>query len=56
MKKISVALGDYPHGRALLSGDAEVTAKLPQDKLDVLFDIEHALAHVPAIIDRALGV
>jgi adenylosuccinate lyase len=41
--------------RDLLGGDADVTARLPADKLDVLFDLDHALAHVPAILDRALG-
>jgi adenylosuccinate lyase len=41
--------------RDLLGADTDVAAKLPAARLDELFDIEHALAHVPAIIDRALG-
>ena len=40
----------------LSARDADVTAKLPEDKLDALFDLDHALAHVPAILERALGV
>ena len=30
-------------------------AKLTTGKLDALFDLDHALAHVPAILERALG-
>jgi len=41
--------------RDLLAGDADVSAKLDAGKLDSLFDLEHALAHVPAILERALG-
>jgi adenylosuccinate lyase len=38
-----------------LSADADVSAKLSREKLGELFDLDHALAHVPAILDRALG-
>jgi adenylosuccinate lyase len=41
--------------RDLLAGDADVAAKLDAKKLDALFDLDHALAHVPAILERALG-
>jgi adenylosuccinate lyase len=41
--------------RALLEADADVTARLSAAKLDELFDLDHALAHVPAILERALG-
>ena len=41
--------------RELLTADADVTSKLPAAKLDALFDLDHALAHVPAILERALG-
>ena len=41
--------------RDLLAADAEVGAKLDDAKLGLLFDLEHALAHVPAILERALG-
>ena len=41
--------------RDLLSGDPEVGPKLGERRLDELFDLRHALAHVPAILDRALG-
>jgi adenylosuccinate lyase len=40
--------------RANLEGDAEVTAKLGRDAITKLFDLDHALAHVPAILERAL--
>jgi adenylosuccinate lyase len=40
--------------RELLSGDADVAARLDAAKLATLFDLEHALAHVPAILERAL--
>ncbi len=42
--------------RALLAADADVAAKLSPETLTKLFDLDHALAHVPAILDRALGV
>jgi adenylosuccinate lyase len=41
--------------RDLLGADADVTQKLTAAKLDELFDLDHALAHVPAILQRALG-
>jgi adenylosuccinate lyase len=41
--------------RANLEADADVRAKLSAEKLASLFDLEHALAHVPAIIERALA-
>ncbi len=40
--------------RDLLAADPDVAGKIAPDKLDGLFDIDHALAHVPAILDRAL--
>jgi len=40
--------------KQLLSQDADVASRIGA-KLDELFDLEHALAHVPAILDRALG-
>jgi adenylosuccinate lyase len=41
--------------RALLAADAEVAAKIDAKRLEELFDLEHALAHVPAILERALA-
>jgi adenylosuccinate lyase len=41
--------------RDFLAGDADVMAKLSAEQLQKLFDLDHALAHVPAILDRALG-
>jgi adenylosuccinate lyase len=41
--------------RELLAADADVTSKLDAATLGKLFDLEHALAHVPAILERALG-
>ena len=41
--------------RALLGADGDVSAKLSAKRLDELFDLDHALAHVPAILERALG-
>jgi adenylosuccinate lyase len=40
--------------RDLLAADAEIRAKLSEQELDALFDLDHALAHVPAILERAL--
>ncbi len=40
--------------RDLLAADAEVTSKLGAGAHDRAFDLDHALAHVPAILDRAL--
>jgi adenylosuccinate lyase len=41
--------------RELLATDADVRQKLGEAELTELFDLERALAHVPAIIERALG-
>lgn len=41
--------------RALLAADEDVSAKLSDRKLTELFNIDHALAHVRGIIDRALA-
>ena len=41
--------------RANLEADADVAAKLSKEKIASLFDLDHALAHVPHILDRALG-
>jgi adenylosuccinate lyase len=41
--------------RALLAADAEVAAKIDAKRLEELFDLEHALAHVTAILERALA-
>jgi len=41
--------------RELLSADPGVTGKLDAAKLAQLFDLDHALAHVPAIVERAIG-
>jgi adenylosuccinate lyase len=41
--------------RDLLAADDEVKAKLSAAKLDELFNLDHALAHIPAILRRALG-
>lgn len=38
-----------------LAKDPDVTARLSADKLNGCFDLEHALAHVPSIIERALA-
>src|SRR5258706_15488142 len=40
--------------RTNLEADADVVSKLGADKIGTLFDLDHALAHVPAIIERAL--
>ena len=39
---------------ANLAADADIGVRLPREKLDACFDLEHALRHVPTIIDRAL--
>jgi len=41
--------------RENLAADGDVASKLSGEKLAELFDIEHALRHVPAIIERAVG-
>jgi adenylosuccinate lyase len=42
--------------RDLLAADADVSAKLSARKLAKLFDLDHALAHVPEILERTLGL
>jgi len=41
--------------RDLLAADPEVMGKLDEAQLAALFDLDHALTHVPAILERALG-
>jgi adenylosuccinate lyase len=41
--------------RELLGADSDVSSRLDGKTLDRLFDLDHALAHVPAILERALG-
>ena len=41
--------------RTNLSADADVKARLSETKIAGLFDLDHALAHVPAIVERALA-
>jgi adenylosuccinate lyase len=41
--------------RGNLAADADVVARLPAAKIEALFDLDHALAHVPAIVERALA-
>jgi adenylosuccinate lyase len=41
--------------RANLEGDPDVTRKLDPARIRACFDLDHALAHVPAIVERALG-
>ncbi|MFW6049907.1 MAG: adenylosuccinate lyase [Myxococcota bacterium] len=43
--------GDF---RALLKGDAEIRERLDEETIDRQFDLDHALAHVDALVDRAL--
>jgi len=38
-----------------LAGDPDVSARLSRPKLDALFDLDHALRHVPGVIERALA-
>jgi adenylosuccinate lyase len=38
-----------------LAADADVAALLSADELGRCFDLDHALSHVDAILDRALG-
>jgi adenylosuccinate lyase len=38
-----------------LKGDDDVLALLSKQEIDACFDLDHALAHVDAIIDRALA-
>jgi len=48
------AIGGEGRFRDLLAADPEVTTRLAPGALDRCFDLDHALAHVDAIIDRAL--
>jgi adenylosuccinate lyase len=41
--------------RENLASDVDVSAKIPRAKLDALFDLDHALRHAPAIVERALS-
>jgi adenylosuccinate lyase len=41
--------------RANLAADPDVTSRLSGEALERCFDLDHALAHVPAIVARALG-
>lgn len=41
--------------RDLLASDAEIVAHISADQLGQLFDIDRVLAHVPVLIERALG-
>ena len=41
--------------RENLAADADVGAKLSRSKLDELFDLDHALRHASAIVERALA-
>jgi adenylosuccinate lyase len=41
--------------RDLLTADPDVSALLSAAQVGALFDLDHALAHVPAILERALG-
>jgi adenylosuccinate lyase len=41
--------------RELLAADADVARLLDASRLAQLFDLDHALAHVPAVLNRALG-
>ncbi|MBS2017789.1 MAG: adenylosuccinate lyase [Deltaproteobacteria bacterium] len=38
-----------------LAADADVSAKLSADRIAALFDLDHALQHVPAIVERAIS-
>jgi adenylosuccinate lyase len=41
--------------RDLLAADPEVAERFPQAKLEETFDLDHALSHVPVILERTLG-
>jgi adenylosuccinate lyase len=52
------AMGAWEDGRGFrerLAADPDVMAQLDAGQLDELFDIDRALSHVPAILDRALS-
>ncbi|HSO34128.1 MAG TPA: adenylosuccinate lyase [Labilithrix sp.] len=38
-----------------LAADADVSSRVSKDQLAKLFDLDHALQHVPGIVDRALS-
>jgi adenylosuccinate lyase len=38
-----------------IAADPDVTGKLARPALDALFDLDHALRHASAIVERALG-
>jgi len=38
-----------------LAADADIAKRLPAATIDACFDLDHALAHVPAILERALA-
>lgn len=38
-----------------LAADADIAKRLPPTTIDACFDLDHALAHVPAILERALA-
>ncbi|MFO0680310.1 MAG: adenylosuccinate lyase [Polyangiaceae bacterium] len=40
--------------RTNLLADADIGARIPKEKLEGCFDLDHALAHVPHIVERAL--
>ena len=41
--------------RDLLASDPEVSELLSPEDIDRAFDLDHALAHVPGIIERAIA-
>ena len=41
--------------RTNLEADADVTGRLGKERIKELFDLDHALAHVPTILERALA-
>jgi len=41
--------------RDFLAADTDVSAKLSKQKLDLLFNLDHALRHASTIVDRALS-
>jgi len=43
--------GDF---KQLLKADPEIRGRLTEEAIDAQFDLDHALAHVDVIIDRAL--
>jgi adenylosuccinate lyase len=41
--------------RENLKADADIRSKLSEDTITALFDLQHALRHVPTIVERALS-